>query len=154
MRFLILSVSGRALVPLLLIISVVFWLTGHKEAGGAFAGGLIAASAFVLRSIMTHPGHAEREEQECRIVIAAGLFMMLLAAVIPLMLGKPLLTNVSFGFPLPLGAHADVSMLFELGVFMVSAGAAILILESVIELYGEQDATDGPDLQREEDHRD
>lgn len=142
MRSLIFSISGRAVVPLLLIISLVFWLTGHTEAGGAFAGGLIAAAAFVLRSIMTHPGRAEREEQECRIVIAAGLFTSLLAAITPLFLGNPLLTNVSFGFSLPLGAHADVSMLFELGVFLISAGSAMLILESVIELRTEEDARD------------
>ena len=51
MRGLILPTATNYLMPVLLLFSVFLLLRGHNEPGGGFAGGLVAAAAFVLLSI-------------------------------------------------------------------------------------------------------
>ena len=51
MRGLILRTATTWLMPVLLLFSLFLLLRGHNEPGGGFAGGLVAAAAFVLLSV-------------------------------------------------------------------------------------------------------
>ena len=51
MNSVILVTVSRLLTGLLLVFSVFLLLRGHNLPGGGFAGGLVAASAFVLHAL-------------------------------------------------------------------------------------------------------
>src|SRR5699024_5142976 len=48
-RSLMVDVSTRVLFPSMIALSLYFFFTGHNAPGGGFAGGLVAALAFILR---------------------------------------------------------------------------------------------------------
>src|SRR5205807_3337540 len=48
-RSLVLEVTTRMIFPLIMVVSVYFFFTGHNAPGGGFAGGLTAGLALVLR---------------------------------------------------------------------------------------------------------
>ncbi|MCB0943560.1 MAG: DUF4040 domain-containing protein, partial [Mycobacterium sp.] len=48
-RSLVLEVATRMIFPLIMVLSVYFFFTGHNTPGGGFAGGLTAGLALVLR---------------------------------------------------------------------------------------------------------
>ena len=48
-RSLVLEVATRLIFPLMMVLSVYFFFTGHNTPGGGFAGGLTAGLALFLR---------------------------------------------------------------------------------------------------------
>ena len=136
MRGLILPTATVYLMPVLLLFSLFLLLRGHNEPGGGFAGGLVAASAFVLLSVASGVGVARRALQvDPRSLIGVGLLLMLTAGVIaPLLYGEPYLT--SHWWTIPVGDY-DVSfgtpLLFDVGVYLAVAGTILLIVFSLEE---------------------
>ena len=47
----ILTVAGRALLPLALLFSLYLLWRGHNEPGGGFVGGLVAAAGFTVHAL-------------------------------------------------------------------------------------------------------
>ena len=136
MRGLILPTATVYLMPVLLLFSLFLLLRGHNEPGGGFAGGLVAASAFVLLSVASGVGVARRALRvDPRSLIGVGLLLMLAAGVItPLLYGEPYLT--SHWWTIPVGDY-DVSvgtpLLFDIGVYLAVAGTILLIVFSLEE---------------------
>ncbi|WP_062540417.1 Na+/H+ antiporter subunit A, partial [Mycobacterium celatum] len=54
-RSLVLEVTTRIIFPLIMVVSVYFFFTGHNTPGGGFAGGLTAGLALVLRYLAGGP---------------------------------------------------------------------------------------------------
>jgi len=136
MRGLILPTATAYLMPVLLLFSVFLLLRGHNEPGGGFAGGLVAAAAFVLLSIASGVAVARRAlGVDPRTLIGGGLLLMLAAGLAaPLAYGEPYLTahwwtiavagyDISVGTPL----------LFDIGVYLGVAGTILLITFSLEE---------------------
>lgn len=130
MRGLILPTATTYLMPVLLLFSLFLLLRGHNEPGGGFAGGLVAAAAFVLLSIASGVRMARRALViDPRTIVGAGLVTMLASGFItPLLYGEPFLTarwwtvavgseEISVGTPL----------LFDIGVYLGVAGTILLI---------------------------
>ncbi len=130
MRGLILPTATTYLMPVLLLFSLFLLLRGHNEPGGGFAGGLVAAAAFVLLSIASGVGVARRAlKVDPRSLIGGGLLIMLLSGLVaPLLYGEPYLT--SHWWPIPIGSYEvalGTPLLFDIGVYLGVAGTILLI---------------------------
>lgn len=134
MTSVILSTAIRLLLPLLLLFSVFMLLRGHNEPGGGFVGGLVAAAAITLYAL------AERAEEarhllrwDPRSLIASGLALFLTSGILPLLSGQPFLTGLWLPWPLPVLGYVGTPLLFDLGVYLLVAGMALLIILSLME---------------------
>ncbi|HSM33419.1 MAG TPA: Na+/H+ antiporter subunit B [Anaerolineae bacterium] len=136
MKDLILPTATAYLMPVLLLFSLFLLLRGHNEPGGGFAGGLVAATAFVLLSIAAGVDSARRAlGVDPRTLVGGGLLLMLLSGLVaPLVYGEPYLT--AHWWSVTLGAY-DVSvgtpLLFDIGVYLGVAGTILLITFSLEE---------------------
>lgn len=134
MRSIILSTAIRLLLPLLLIFSVFLLLRGHNEPGGGFVGGLVASAVIVLYALAEGVGKARRLLNiEPRLLIGGGILVALVSGTLPLLVGKPFLTGLWFTWTLPVLGHAGTPLLFDLGVYLLVAGMALLIVLSLME---------------------
>lgn len=136
MRGLILPTATTYLMPVLLLFSLFLLLRGHNEPGGGFAGGLVAAAAYVLLSIAAGIGVARRAlPVDPRTLVGGGLLIMLLSGLVaPLVYGEPYLT--AHWWTIVVGGY-DVSvgtpLLFDIGVYLGVAGTILLITFSLEE---------------------
>ncbi len=130
MRGLILPTATTYLMPVLLLFSLFLLLRGHNEPGGGFAGGLVAAAAFVLLSIAGGVGVARRAlKVDPRSLVGGGLLIMLVSGLVaPLLYGEPYLT--SHWWKIPVGSYEvalGTPLLFDIGVYLGVAGTILLI---------------------------
>jgi multicomponent Na+:H+ antiporter subunit B len=130
MRGLILPTATTYIMPVLLVLSVFLLLRGHNEPGGGFAGGLVAAAAFILLSIADGVGAARRVLRvDPRSLVGAGLLIMLLSGLVaPLLDGSPYLTSLWWkpevaGYVVSIGTP----LLFDIGVYLGVSGTILLI---------------------------
>lgn len=134
MTSVILSTAIRLLLPLLLLFSVFMLLRGHNEPGGGFVGGLVAAAAIALFALAEGAGQARRIiRADPRSLIAFGLLISLGSGTVSLLFGQPFLTGLWLPFPLPGLGHVGTPLLFDLGVYLLVAGMALLIVLSLME---------------------
>lgn len=134
MTSVILSTAIRLLLPLLLIFSVFLLLRGHNEPGGGFVGGLVAAAAITLYALAEGVVPARRLlKLDPRSLIAFGLALSLSSGMLPLLFGQPLLTGLWLSSPVPVLGHVGTPLLFDLGVYLLVAGMALLIVLSLME---------------------
>ncbi len=136
MRSLILPTATTYLMPVLVLFSLFLLLRGHNEPGGGFAGGLVAAAAFVLLSIASGVAVARRALQiDPRSMIGVGLLLMIVSGLIaPLLSGEPYLT--SHWWKIPVGDYEvalGTPLLFDIGVYLGVAGTILLIAFSLEE---------------------
>ncbi len=136
MRGLILPTATTYLMPVLLLLSLFLLLRGHNEPGGGFAGGLVAAAAFVLLSVASGVSVARRALQvDPRSLIGVGLLLMIISGFVgPLLYGEPYLT--SHWWTIPVGAYevaVGTPLLFDIGVYLGVAGTVLLIVFSLEE---------------------
>jgi multicomponent Na+:H+ antiporter subunit B len=135
MRSLILVTAARLLTPLLLIFSVFLLLRGHNAPGGGFAGGLVAAAAFILLAISRDPAAARRALRiEPQALIGAGLLVAIAAGVTGLLVGDPLLTGQWIELHLPSGTlELGTPLAFDIGVYLVVLGATLTMVLTLAE---------------------
>ena len=136
MRGLILPTATTYLMPVLLLLSIFLLLRGHNEPGGGFAGGLVAAAAFVLLSVASGVSVARRALQvDPRSLIGVGLVLMIVSGFLgPLLYGEPYLT--SHWWKVPVGDYEvalGTPLLFDIGVYLGVAGTILLIVFSLEE---------------------
>lgn len=136
MNSLILRTASYYLLPLLLLFAVFLLLRGHNEPGGGFVGGLVAAAAFCLQVIAFNVQEARRMlGTDPRTLIALGLFLAVVAGLVPFFTGGPFLTGIwldlnVFGL---LTLHLGSPLLFDVGVFNVVVGVVLLLVFSFAE---------------------
>jgi len=134
MTSIILSTAIRFLLPLLLLFSVFMLLRGHNEPGGGFVGGLVVAAALALYALAEGAGEVRRLLNfDPRALIVAGLTLALISGILPLLIGRPFLTGLWFSSPFPVLGHLGTPLLFDLGVYLLVAGMALLIVLSLME---------------------
>ncbi|MFI4861514.1 MAG: MnhB domain-containing protein [Phycisphaerales bacterium JB063] len=126
MSSLILRNAMSLIFPLTLIFAIYMALKGHNEPGGGFIGGLIAATALVMIR-MSHGKDAMARLMPFhpRVLIAGGIALAGLTAVVPMAFGLPLLTSrAPYIYPLGHEIHVPTAMFFDLGVLLVVVGVA------------------------------
>lgn len=118
------------------LLALWLFLRGHQQPGGGFVAGLVIAAAIALqglafglkaaRSIFPYSFWA---------LLGGGLLLALGTAVVPIMLGRPVL-DLTFGYYyLPFFGKVELATaaIFDLGVFFVVVGAAKSILLYIAE---------------------
>lgn len=143
-RSLVLEVSTRIIFPLIMVVSVYFFFTGHNNPGGGFAGGLTAGLALVLRYLAGGPYElGETLPVDAGKILGVGLGLSGGTAVASLLLGAPALSSAVVQFHIPvLGQLTFVTALFfDLGVYLIVVGLVLDVLRSLGVRVG-QDLTD------------
>ena len=131
MHSVILRIAAKHLLLPFLFISLVVLMRGHDLPGGGFIGGLVAAVAFILYTVAFG---VEKTKAKLRIdpqkFIGAGLATSMIATLIPVFMGKPLMTGTWFDLHFPLGIdfHFGTPVLFDFGVYLVVFGVLLTIV--------------------------
>lgn len=134
MGSIILRLAARYLMPLLMVFSVFLLIRGHNEIGGGFAGGLVAAAAFILFAIANNVQEARRILRvHPRSLIASGLLVALLSGLIGWLNGNPFLTGLWLKDALPVIGKIGTPLLFDMGVYLVVIGVTLLIIFTLAE---------------------
>ncbi|RPJ33685.1 MAG: Na(+)/H(+) antiporter subunit B [Verrucomicrobiaceae bacterium] len=123
-----LPAAARLVVPVQYVFSIYLLLRGHNLPGGGFIGGLVLASALVLRA-MVDPKRVPKFDLIR--LSGIGLLVALLSAVLPWLTGKTFFTGL-WGGQIWLPALGDLKLgtplLFDIGVFLVVTGVAAKLL--------------------------
>jgi multicomponent Na+:H+ antiporter subunit B len=123
----ILSTVGRLITGLLLVFSVFLLLRGHNLPGGGFAGGLVAAAAFVLHALAAgFPAARRMLGFAPQTIIAVGLTVAVGSGVFGFLDGLPFLTGVWAAAPLPVVGKFGTPIVFDTGVYLTVLGITCL----------------------------
>ncbi len=134
MESLIVRSSTRFLLPLMLLFSVFLLVRGHNEPGGGFVGGLTAATAFTLVLLSDGLEAARRLLRVAPLtLVAAGLTVALASGLPALLQGRPYMTGVWLGVPLPVVGKIGSPVVFDVGVYLVVLGIVLAILFALAE---------------------
>jgi multicomponent K+:H+ antiporter subunit A len=132
--------SGYLLVPAVLVrlllcvaglVSLFFLLRGHSAPGGGFVGGLVLATAVLVQYMMGGTLWVEaRTNIQPPYWIAIGLLLAGAAGMTAWIFGGTFLTSTGGSVVLPLIGefHVATTLLFDIGVYMLVAGSAVLML--------------------------
>ena len=133
MRTLIFRTAATYLTAVMLLFSVFVLLRGHNDPGGGFIGGLVFASAVVLR-VMVDPRHVPKWDPIG--LAGGGLLLALASAVSPLLVGLPFFTGLWFGeiwLPAIGKLKLGTPLIFDTGVFLVVTGVGAKMLLVLLE---------------------
>lgn len=128
MRTIILHIAVKLLMPLFFLFSVFLLFRGHNLPGGGFIGGLLAAIALFLHSVVFgFNATLKRYHLNARKLMASGLLVALVSVLVSLFKGLTLFTGVWSSFQLPLIGKLGTPMLFDIGVYLVVVGVVLNI---------------------------
>jgi len=134
---LILQTGTRLLQVLLLLFSVFMLLRGHNEPGGGFVGGLLAAAAFALYMLAFDVQAARRALRVNPLtLLGAGLLVAAASGAAALLAGLPFLTGLWYDRPIPGIGKIGTALTFDIGVYLVVVGTALLIVFTLAEREG------------------
>ena len=139
MNSVILTTVGRLVAALLLIFSFFLLLRGHNLPGGGFAGGLVAAGAFVLVMLSEGVPTARRLlGVDPAKLLGIGLLVAMASGFPALFTGKPFLTGMWDKTVWPVLGKVGTPLVFDTGVYIVVLGVVCMIVFSL----GGEDAED------------
>ena len=134
MKSLILQTASRYLMVLLVLFSVFMLLRGHNEPGGGFVGGLLIAGAFALYGLAYEPKAARRLLRlDPQSIIGVGLVTAAGSGLVAVWRGQPFLTGQWLPYPIPFLGKLGTVFFFDLGVYLVVLGTALLIILTLEE---------------------
>lgn len=125
------AVYLRFLMPFTVMVAVYFFLRGHNLPGGGFIAGLSFAVALISQYMVAGAVWVEgRFRLNAHHWLAWGLWIAVLTGLGAWLLGYPFLTSHTAHVYLPVfgEVHFPSAFVFDLGVFMVVVGMAILML--------------------------
>lgn len=129
MNSIILATVSRLLTGLLLVFSVFLLLRGHNLPGGGFAGGLVAASAFVLHALAAgFPAARRMLWLDPRTIMALGLLVAAGSGVLGFVYDLPFLTGLWDKTPLPVVGKLGTPLVFDTGVYLLVLGMTCLVV--------------------------
>lgn len=144
-RSLILDTTVRLVFDAVLVFSVYLLFSGHNQPGGGFVGGLVAAGAVALRYLA---GGLDEVRRIFRIrpwsFLSIGLALAVLTALVPVLLGDPLLDQEAVELHLGLLGKAKVTSatVFDTGVYFIVVGLVLMAFEGL----GEESTEEPRDL--------
>lgn len=126
------TISG-VIVALFAVLSVFFLIRGHDAPGGGFVGGLLLAAGLAVRLLSHGPRAARRALRvDPRTLTGLGLGLVTIAAWIGPVVGRAVLEPVEAG-EIPGVGTAGTVLLFDLGVYLLVAGAATTFILTIAE---------------------
>lgn len=135
MDSIILRTATRFLYPLLIILSLVVLYRGHNLPGGGFIGGLIAASAVMLRALAVGWDEIRASKWLNPVkLMKVGLIIASSSAVVGLFVAGTFFQAVwlpTWYLPLLGKLKIGTPIVFDIGVYMVVLGFALLCAKSL-----------------------
>ena len=129
MNSIILTTVSRLLTGLLLVFSVFLLLRGHNLPGGGFAGGLVAAGAFVLHALAAGFPSARRMLWfDPRTIMGLGLLVAAGSGMVAFAHDLPFLTGLWDKTPLPVVGKIGTPLVFDTGVYLLVLGMTCLVV--------------------------
>lgn len=125
---------SQVLFPLALTVSIYLFLRGHNSPGGGFIAGLVLVIPVLLQYVIQGMGAFERQlgvdYVKC---IGIGLLFALFTGLAPFLWGHSFLTSGHVDPVLPLIGEVPLASAlgFDIGVYLVVFGGAMLILSSM-----------------------
>lgn len=128
----LLPTAAMLVVPIQYVFAVFLLLRGHNLPGGGFIGGLVLASALVLRQ-MANRGRQPRFEPVA--LVGIGIICAVAAASAPVFLGQPFFKALWLGeiwLPVLGILKVGTPLLFDIGVFLAVTGVGAKILSVLL----------------------
>jgi len=128
----LLPAAARLVVPLQCMFSIYLLLRGHNLPGGGFIGGLVLASALVLRQMVRPP---KRTVIDPVGLVGVGMLFAVTSAMIPLLMGREFFQAIWLGdLQLPVLGKIKIGtpLLFDIGVFLAVTGVGTKILSVLL----------------------
>ena len=132
----ILQLTARLVLPVLLMFSIIVLLRGHNEPGGGFVAGLIAASGLALHAMSFGPAPTRRLMRvDLHHMLAMGVALAGLSGLIAVVSGGTYMESRWAELDVPWLGHLKVGtpMMFDLGVYIVVIGVAMMMILSLAE---------------------
>jgi len=137
LRNIILEKIVSLFMKVMLIFSVYLLLRGHNNPGGGFIGGIIASTGFIFYTIIFGTNSLQKIIKiKPQTFIGIGLFLVLIAAMLPTFFSTEILTGLWIEARIPvLGTlHAGTPLIFDTGVYGVVIGVILTIIISIMEV--------------------
>jgi len=132
-RLVIVELPVRLIFHAVMLGSVFALFAGHNQPGGGFVGGLLAGGAIALRFVS---GGLDEVHRAARAkpwtIIGAGLVLASVTALVPLVLGDPVLTTGEATLHPPLLGDVKLTsaLAFDAGVYLVVLGLVLMVFEA------------------------
>lgn len=132
-RSVVLETCVRLVFHATLAASLFFLFAGHNSPGGGFIGGLVAASAFVLRYLVGSGTAVGTLRVRAEVVLGTGLALAAGTAAAPWLLGGQLLQSGYTSLHLPVLGDLPLTsvLVFDTGVFGIVVGLVLLVLSTL-----------------------
>lgn len=133
---LILKTVSRGLVYFVFALSLYLMLKGHDEPGGGFIGGLMTAAAFVLLFVSFGAEEFRRVVPINFVSMTVwGLAIAAFSGLILLFSDLPYMSHTFWSFTLPILGNVKFgsTLIFDIGVYLVVIGGAIIIVQTIGE---------------------
>lgn len=132
----ILQTMTKILVFIIFAYSINLFLAGHYTPGGGFIGGLMAAGAIVLL-LLAFDMNTVRKILPINFITmtALGLLIAVGTGIGGILFDVPFLTHTFGYFDLPIIGKTGLAtaVLFDIGVFLVVVGVAMVIIQTIGE---------------------
>lgn len=129
----IFQISARLIFPVLLLFSAAHLVNADIQPGEGFSGGLLLGLSNVLLYVGLGVEEVDRGMPRlARFGVASGLSLCTAFALVPLLLGDPMLRV--YGTALPLGRSElslSTRLVFETGIFLVLAGGTLELFRRI-----------------------
>ncbi|MBN9424941.1 MAG: monovalent cation/H+ antiporter subunit A, partial [Burkholderiales bacterium] len=125
------SIFLRLLLPIMVMVSIFFFMRGHNLPGGGFVAGLIAAVAIILQYMTAGTAWVEAHLRiRPHRWLGMGLLIAVFTGIGAWFVGYPFLTSHSPHPRLPWLGEVPLpsAFMFDLGVFTLVIGATVLVL--------------------------
>jgi multicomponent Na+:H+ antiporter subunit B len=137
LRNIILEKIVSLFMKVMQIFSIYLLLRGHNNPGGGFIGGIIASTGFIFYAIIFGTGSLQKIIKiKPQTFIGIGLFLVLIAALLPAFFSTEILTGLWIETRLPVigTLHAGTPLIFDTGVYGVVIGVILTIVISIMEV--------------------
>jgi multicomponent Na+:H+ antiporter subunit B len=135
-NLLMLHTITRIVVFIILAFSVFLFFAGHNNPGGGFIGGLMTATALLLLYVAFDVKTVKQVIPfNYTTMIAVGMLLAVGTGIVSMLAGYPFLTQFDgyFTFPILGELHLSTALPFDLGVYLVVVGVALLSILSIAE---------------------
>jgi multisubunit Na+/H+ antiporter MnhB subunit len=126
---------GGAIPPVAALISVTHLVGVEHGPGDGFTAGIISALGITLAYELLGYHEARDRLRGLRFesVLGAGLAIVLLSAMMPLVAGQPFLAESRAGIHVPLLGDVSLSssLLFDIGIYLGVLGGAMVAIENL-----------------------
>lgn len=126
--------AARLVLPFALLVALAQLLYGGDAPGDGFTAGVISGLGVTLWYVVFgyHESRARLTWLNPRLLIGAGLALIVGNAIFPLLLGQPFLAHLAFDqIALPANLHISSTLFYETGIFLTVLGSISMVMESI-----------------------